>query len=253
MANTNYVVIGSKGVSVAPDNAGVASSIGKGRPRGHVTITPLSEAQRASLLNQGQGTTAMAPPVKKVLLKAVNRENGKVHKLFTLRNLESKDMNSCDSLKSFIRSQLYRDIIDGSFDVGVVQTNSSAVSFRSKEDLREVWEQLHMGKNVTLWCDGMAVSNKRKRPCEIEDEEVERKKSKKKSDTTREEKVQKIVDELKVKHGEVYTPMQFRIWAEMIVGGVHISQDDPPSTTMFNRSGSVNVKKKTSSDVVTQV
>ena len=47
--------------------------------------------------------------------------------------------------------------------------------------------------------------------------------------------------------------MQFRIWAEMIIGGIHASHDEPPSTTMFSRSGSVNVMKKSSSNAVVQV
>ena len=42
-----------------------------------------------------------------------------------------------------IKSQLQNDIIDDSFDVGFMQSNS-AVSFRSTEDLAEVWEQLRM-------------------------------------------------------------------------------------------------------------
>lgn len=39
---------------------------------------------------------------------------------------------------------------------------------------------------------------------------------------------------LEVKHGKLYTPMPFKIGAEMNVGGVHISLDDPPSSTLFN-------------------
>ena len=46
-----------------------------------------------------------------------------------------------------IKSQLSDDIIKGPFDVGVVQNNSSAVSFRSAEDIAEFWEYLRNGKN----------------------------------------------------------------------------------------------------------
>ena len=73
--------------------------------------------------------------VKKVLLKAVNKDNGKESKLFTLRNVK---VDSCENLKSVIKSQLQNDIIDDSFGVGFMQGNS-AVSFRSKEDLAKVW------------------------------------------------------------------------------------------------------------------
>ena len=33
-----------------------------------------------------------------------------------------------------------------------------------------------------------------------------------------------------------YTPMQYRIWAEMQSGGLHDSMTTPPSTSMFVRA-----------------
>ena len=124
---------------------------------------------------------------------------------------------------------------------------------------RRLNRQLHKGKDLTLWCDGMASNINRKQPLSSDSDadlvvkETGKKKSKKrKKDTTKEDEVQDVLEALKAKHGKSYTPMQFRIWAEMIVGGVHISQDEPPSTTMFNHSGSVNVKKRAAPDVVTQ-
>ena len=163
-------------------------------------------------------------------------------------------VDSCESLKSVIKLQLLNDIIDDSFDVGFIQSNS-AVSFRSTEDLAEVWEQLRMG---TLWCDGMismAPNKKRKCPSAGDDEEIPDKKKSKRGtkDTTREDQVEELLEALKAKHGKIYTPMQFRIWAEMIFGRIHASHDEPPSTTMFSRSGSVNVMKKSSSNAVVQV
>ena len=254
MAN-NFVVIGSEAVCVAPDNAGVSHNM-VCRPRGHVTITPLSVAQQNAFnLSQMKAkVTANTTAVKKVLLKAVNKDNGKEYKLFTLRNVK---VDSCESLKSVIKSQLQNDIIDDSFDVGFMQSNS-AVSFRSTEDLAEVWEQLRMGKNITLWCDGMismAPNKKRKCPFAGDDKEIPDKKKSKRGtkDTTREDQVEELLEALKAKHGKVHTPMQFRIWAEMIIGGIHASHDEPPSTTMFSRSGSVNVMKKSSSNAVVQV
>ena len=42
---------------------------------------------------------------------------------------------------------------------------------------------------------------------------------------------------MKTKHRDNFTPMQYRVWAEMHVGGVHNSTDNPPNTTMFVRAG----------------
>ena len=151
------------------------------------------------------------------------------------------------------------DITDDHFDVGFIQ-NTSAVSIRTNEDLSEIWEQvLNSGKSVMLWCDGMVIpsTNKRKRAASGVDDEsdddtdLKKSKKKKKTDTDREDRVEKIVQSLKAKHGDAkYTPMQYRVWGEMVAGGVHASEDNPPSTTMFVRCGTVTNKRKSTSDVV---
>ena len=116
------------------------------------------------------------------------------------------------------------------------------MSIRSDEDLCELWDQIHNGKNIMLWCDGM-ISDKgtRKRKTDTDsDDDLEHKKSKKKrNDDAREDKIEEIIKSLKTKHGNsIYTQMQYRVWSEMIAGGVHTSQDEPPTTTMFSRCGS---------------
>lgn len=236
----NYVVISSSNVSGGGSNY----------PGGRVTVTPLGPVgQQPRLIGQ---TAASPSTIRKILLKAVSKDNARDSKLFTLRNVKPSSIISCDSLRNLIRSQLSNDIVKGCFDVGIVQ-NNSAVSFRSPEDIAEVWGQIRCGKEVTLWCDGM-ISKKKKRACPSEEDEDEPKKKKSKASIAREDKVDQVVADLKKKHGNLYTPMQFRIWAEMIVGEVHTSHDVPPSTTMFTRAGSETVKRKSnSSDMVVQV
>ena len=48
-------------------------------------------------------------------------------------------------------------------------------------------------------------------------------------------------------HESGYTPMQFRIWAEMHNGGLHPSLDEPPTTSMFTRAGGGQATKKKTS------
>ncbi len=55
--------------------------------------------------------------------------------------------------------------------------------------------------------------------------------------TRREERVQGLMEELKEKHGATFTPMQYRIWCEMFVGGIYSSVDEPPSSSMFRKDG----------------
>ena len=47
----------------------------------------------------------------------------------------------------------------------------------------------------------------------------------------REGKVQKIVDNLKEKHASLYTAMQMRIRAQMIVSRMYDNMDGPPNTS----------------------
>ena len=62
--------------------------------------------------------------------------------------------------------------------------------------------------------------------------------------------MQEVLEILKNKHESGFTPMQLRIWGEMIAGGLHSSTDDPPQTSMFSRAGGKAIQKK-SSQVVT--
>ena len=43
--------------------------------------------------------------------------------------------------------------------------------------------------------------------------------------------------------------MQYRVWSEMYVGGIHSSLNEPPTTTMFLRAGGVAPSKKKSDPV----
>ena len=63
------------------------------------------------------------------------------------------------------------------------------------------------------------------------------------------EKVQEIVDILKNKHGSKYTPLQVRIWAELIASGLHPNSEQPPPTnSMFERAGTGGSSKPNQKD-----
>ena len=76
-----------------------------------------------------------------------------------------------------------------------------------------------------MWCDGMNdpeaqnLSLGRKRSAQ-DDEETENKEKKKKDDESKEEKVEETIQTLQDKHGKEFTPMQYRIGAEMHVGAI---------------------------------
>ena len=78
-----------------------------------------------------------------------------------------------------------------------------------------------------------------------------RRKKKKKSSAQedREEKVHTTMEQLKEKHGTVYTPIQLRIWSESIVGGIHSSLEEAPTSSMFAKAGKGPTKKREQSSM----
>ena len=182
--------------------------------------------------------------LSKVLLKAHDGLNKKdPAKNFTLRNLDLSIIKSCADLKAVIKRRLSSDITAEQYDVGYVQ-GTNFIRVCTTEDLDELWALLRKPQsNVAIWCDGLAreadmtttatattTTQSHKRKKQVEVPEVV---SKKHVDTH--ERVQTLVDQLKEKHDTKYTQMQYRIWGELIVGGQHVSMDEPPdNNSMFN-------------------
>ena len=133
--------------------------------------------------------------------------------------------------------------LSGNFDVGYLH-GSNVVRIRNGTDLSEIWANIQKGSSITLWCDGLKKScSKRARPgdwsSEDEQEEFSKSVNKRRKTQEKSDKVDATIKELKGKNGDnAYTPMQYRVWAEMIIGGVHKSIEHAPTSTMFIRAGS---------------
>ena len=146
-------------------------------------------------------------------------------KTFTIRNIDISKIKSLCDLKSLIKDNFKEDIRPV-FDVGYIQ-GSSVIRIRSKEDLAEMWSEVRKSKNTNLWCDGLiedSKKNSRKRKLVLSDDEESDeggKPRKKQKDTD-----EKVFDELQRKHGQKYTPLQLRIWAELIAGRVYNDMDE---------------------------
>ena len=144
-----------------------------------------------------------------------------------MRKINVAEICTCLKLKALIRNQLQGDVTEKYFEVGYLQGTTVA----------EVWGNLQHGSNVTLLCDGLKVRNgapKKKQAQEIYSDEEDSPLSKRRRED--EDRVQKIVEDLKRGHGEKFTTMQYRIWAEMKKSGVHDSTFEPPTTSMFTHA-----------------
>ena len=198
--------------------------------------------------------------ISKLLLKCTSKDNKKELKTFSIRNIDVSVVNTCDALKTLIKAQLGKELLS-EFDVGYYQ-GSTAVSVRTSDDLCELWSSILKGTKVDLWCDGLRKLNaaKRKQPGEDSDED-EQVKSAKKKKTNVEEKTEAVeakIEELKKLHKDSgYSQMQYRIWAEMLCGGINnVTLTRAPSSTMFIHAGGGAVKPKkqdTLSQAITQI
>ena len=130
----------------------------------------------------------------------------------------------------------------------------------------EVWNDVKKGVKVILWCDGLQESNpttaksrKRSRKKSYSDSDSDKdiivtsgRSANKKKKTDKDKQLEKIVNELKELHEQQYTPMQYRIWGEMIIGGIYSSKTEAPNTSMFSRAGGKEPKKKSDSTEVAE-
>ena len=213
-----------------------------------VIVTPISA------LSQDSTSKPTHHHIEKVLLKAVHKGSKKAKKepkTFTLRNIDTIEVCSSDKLKHVIKTQLKDDIVmnEEDFEVGVFQ-GTNIVSIRSKEDMMDVCKDMKKGDKIVLWCDGLRTLKRKRRetPQTDEDDSDESRTSLKtkraKKAEEREDKVHDTIKKLKAKHGSLFSPMQLRIWSEMVVGEIYSRLDEPPSTSMFAKAGNPSTTKK---------
>ena len=144
--------------------------------------------------------------ISKVLTKVFTKGTKKDPKMFTLRNIKPDEVSTVYELECVIRDQLCDEISED-------------------EEVQEVKK-----KRKRIRCDD-EIGETRKKNIKGED---------------RDKKVQATISLLTEKHGDKsYTPMQYRVWTEMYLGGVHPTLDTPPTTSMFNRAGGGSARRST--------
>ena len=213
------------------------------RGRRQVFVTPLTSGSVHQATSVGGATISVLP---KLLLKAFSK-NKKSFKTFTLRNLLPP--TTVPGLKEEIKDQLQSDVTQD-FDVGYYD-NSTQISIRTTHDLTELWSDISKGKKVVMWCDGL----REKRNLEFDEQDSAHPPKKRKSKHVEEKsdsKAEEMVHSLREIHGKSFTPMQYRIWAEMVAGGLHESLEHPPNTSMFCRAGNTENKKKSAEGTLTE-
>ena len=109
---------------------------------------------------------------------------------------------------------------------------STKVSIRTPADVADIWTHLNRGDQTVLWYEG--VRHKTSHSAEFSDGESDeetskkRKRSKKRKLSALDKKTTelKTVCTLREKHGDHYTTIQCRLWAEMVDIGTHSLEFD---------------------------
>ena len=108
----------------------------------------------------------------------------------------------------------------------------------SDDDVKEFLSILKEKPECVLWCMGRSTKKRSRDHRNSSEEsdachEVTRKSKKKMTYEDKQEMVDDTVDELRSKHGTKFTSLEYRVWTETILSGIHESLDDPPRSSFF--------------------
>lgn len=202
----------------------------EGATNSPITISPSNSADEES--------DSTEPTVVSASVRVIcPHEKRADHKTFMLRDVNVEEMKSTSAFRKQLYSQFGDEFIDRGceFDFGFYR-GTKRIWVRNDHDLKDLVELLQT-KSTTLWCEGLSKKRKKSSDSPGSDEESGKARTKKKklSDETN-SRVDDIIDELRELHGHAYTNLQYRVWAETIVGGRHVSLENPPRGSYFKRS-----------------
>ena len=111
---------------------------------------------------------------------------------------------------------------------------------RDDADVKHVGRIFSQGSTCTLWCDAVSLVPKKENREWTQQSQVMKSlivkvqgNQKRKENQHRKEHVEEVKSELREKHGDSYTPLQYTLWVEMICVGTHESFDNTPQVQMF--------------------
>ena len=100
------------------------------------------------------------------------------------------------------------------------------------DDLNYMYASYEAYDTIKLWCDGREEQSKstsgKSHPEKQGENMPVNAKSKGKEGDKKQDKFESAVQELLDKHGDKYTEAQLRVWARLIVNGLHLDTDKPP-------------------------
>uniref|UniRef100_A0A1X7UJH2 SHOCT domain-containing protein n=1 Tax=Amphimedon queenslandica TaxID=400682 RepID=A0A1X7UJH2_AMPQE len=216
------------------------------------TLIPHFSPRQTPATSRAAAPTLQSPlALLKLLLKAVSKTTKK-SKVFTLRDVKVNNVTSVEILKQIIKNQLTHDITSD-FDVGYIQ-GTNIISIRGEKYLNDIWGGVQkQGAAALLWCDGLKVKSEKWKKSNVDtsfsDDDVVVKPKKISDYAMKQKAVMKTFNELQDKHGGTDTQVQYRIWSEIINGGMYSSLFNPPNTSTFQRARGFDRKGSASASV----
>ena len=182
-------------------------------------------------------------------MKIINPIRRKKPIIRNLHEFKGK-FQTVSQLKSCIMDELHDELPeDPVLDVGYFETHqSSKVWIVSPKDLEVLYEKVKNGGEICLWiqvCDTDESDSDNPEP---------RSKKKKHSESSKRQKedlLEEVYSKLKLKHDDMYTAPQLKLWARMIICGTHDDYNDPPHVPMITGMHSKKPKKDSLSDALT--
>ena len=156
-------------------------------------------------------------------VKVINPTKKKEFETYVLREVSKDRISTPTLLRKELIQQFGESLVSSAQDFAVgYYRGCCKLSICSPADIEEVWKCACKGENITLWCNGPKQTR-----IEIgsdSDEDVvpkQRKKQKRCALDEKNRRVKKLASSLREKHGDTFTKIQYRLWAEMVDVGTH--------------------------------
>ena len=214
----------------------------------HFASTPQAVASQGSGL-EAQSCSESRDTTTDIPIRVINPKKKRDAKTYILKDIQPQRIRTLKCLREEIFEQLGKTVVNFqlNFDVGYMSGNHR-VCFTEK-DISSVFQGIAKRGNQ-LWCEGIIQSEpslKRKRsndsiPVVIpgdssnSDDDIQpppqKQKPKRSALDEKAERVQKLADELRAKHGDTYNRIQYKLWAEAMDVNKHNSMERPPPGTI---------------------
>ena len=186
----------------------------------------------------------------KYVVRIINHEQRSKHVNKVWHNVKNRFMTTKELKEQLIESFEEKLPQFSELELGYVEKGAKRW-IENDEDLEAMYMTFRPNDEIVLWCGGrpsLELSKKkdtRKRKQDDLDSSdiVPNKRS------TRESKLEEILQSLREKHNDSYNGPQYRIWARMHLNAQHSSLDVPPNIPIFGSSS--RQKKDSLSDALT--